>query len=754
MLKKKMLRDIKINISQFITIFLMVLIGIMAYSGIEAYMGGMSKNADKFYTEYNLFDLEAISSNFTEKDLEEIKNIPGINDAERKLSLTTTTPDDHTILLNFIESNNISKFYIVSGEKFSNKKGIWLDEYYANKNNLKVGDTLTITYENKKYEEKILGLIHVPDHLYDTKDESELYPDREKLGFAYMSADELDTKVFNYIMIDLNKDANKAKVKEQVEKISNVHAVIDVKDTKSYSTYQGEVDEGKTYVGVFSGLFIFIAVLSVITTMTRVVKKQRIEIGTLKALGFSNNKILFNYISYALITSALGAIAGLLVGYYGIGTLFIKIEASFFEIPFQAPLMNKTSYLVSLLTLLLIVLVTYLTCKSILKENAAETLRNKIPNVKKGSLNITRKKLFKKMNFSSKWNLRDILRNKSRTIMGIVGVTGCAMLIVCALGMLDSLNHFVKLQFEDLYNFNYKLTLSSNLSSKELKKLTDKYGNKTSQTLAIEIKKGSSKETNNAVITNASDKLRFINNKDEFIEITKTNGVYITYKLAELDGYKLGDNITWHIYGSDTYYTSKIVGFNKDPQNQNMTMTPEYLESLGLKYNPDSIYTDKDVPKSIDGVELIQNKDNLKESMNNMLNTMKTMITLIIGIAVLLGSIIIYNLGILSYSEKQYQFATLKVLGFNDNKIKKIFIKQNNWISIISIILGLPLGYYLTNYLFKTAIEEHYDFSAYITLRTYLIAAFGTFIVSYLVSLILSKKIKKIDMVSSLKGNE
>ena len=133
---------------------------------------------------------------------------------------------------------------------------------------------------------------------------------------------------------------------------------------------------------------------------------------------------------------------------------------------------------------------------------------------------------------------------------------------------------------------------------------------------------------------------------------------------------------------------------------------------------------------------------------------MVSVLIMIIGIAILLGSVIIYNLGILSYTEKQYQFATLKVLGFKDKQIENIFIKQNNWIAIVSIIIGLPLGFYLTDWLFKTAIEEHYDFCAFITIRTYIIAAIGTFIVSYLVSKFLARKIKNIDMVSSLKGNE
>jgi putative ABC transport system permease protein len=323
--------------------------------------------------------------------------------------------------------------------------------------------------------------------------------------------------------------------------------------------------------------------------------------------------------------------------------------------------------------------------------------------------------------------------------------------------MLDSMNFFVKLQFEDLYNFDYKLNLKENLSDKELKVLYDEYGRYTSLSLGIEIKDEDGKrESNNIFVTDAGNYVRFVDNKNKIKVGPNDNGVYVTYKLASNKGYKIGDEIKWHIYGDEKYYTSRIVGFNKDPQNQNVSMTRKYLESLGIEYKPDSLYTNMDLSgvKDIKNVETIQDIENLKEGMNGMLSMMKTMLVMIIGIAVLLGGIIIYNLGILSYSEKQYQFATLKVLGFDDNKIKKIFIKQNNWIAIVSIVLGLPSGYYLTDWLFKTAIEEHYDFGAFITLRTYILSAVGTFIVSYLVSKFLARKVNKIDMVTSLKGNE
>lgn len=760
MLKKKMFRDIKNNLSQFITIFLMVAIGVMAYFGIEAYMSGMQETADKFYTENNLQDLNVVGINFTESDLKKIKSIDNVKDAERKLSITGITNDDKTLLLNFIEENNISKFYVKDGEKFDkNKSGVWLDEFYAKENNISVGDKILIKYDSFSKEETVLGLINVPDHIYDTKDSSELYPNRKEFGFAYLSINELpkEYQVYNYVMVDVDNKDNVLSVKENIEKnVESALGVIKIEDTASYKTYQGEVDEGKTYIGVFSGLFLFIAMLSVITTMNRVIKNERIEIGTLKALGFSNSKVLFHYIGYGFWISLFAAIAGLFLGYFFIGNIFISLEMSFFEVPNGHPVVKFSGFILAAFVVLLVSFITYLSSKSILKEKPAESLRKKMPKVKKNSLNLTTKGFLKNLSFSSKWNIRDILRNKMRTIMGVVGVASSCMLIVCALGMLNSMNYFIDLQFEKIYNFDYKLNLMENLSDEELESIESIYGNESSKSYGIEIKNEDDKESNNLFVTDASDYIRFVDNKDNFIKLDNDEGVYITYKLAKNENKKVGDTITWHIYGSDTYYTSKIVGLNKDPQNQNISATRKYLENLGIKYTPDSIYTNKDLKdvSNIKNVTVIQDKDALKESMYGMLSMMKTMLALIIGIAAVLGIIIIYNLGILSFTEKEYQFATLKVLGFSDKKIKGIFIKQNNWIAIMSIIIGLPLGYYLTDWLFKTAIEEHYDFVAHINPITYIIALIGTFVISYLVSKFLARKVNKIDMVSSLKGNE
>ena len=790
MLKKKMFRDIKQNLSQFITIFLMVLIGVMVYVGIEAYMDGMTSAADNFYKNNNIQDLN-VMGNLSDKDLDKIKSLDNVKDAEKKLVVNAIDKDDKdkTYLLSFIDSNNISKFHIMDGEKFDvNKKGAWVDNFYAEKNNLKVGDTIKIKYDTFSLEEKILGLINVPDHIYDVKDESEFVPNRENFGFVYLSVNEIpesyikdlvmkemkitDEKIFdkyvtnfnykeyipyNYIMVDVNKKKNVTSVKEDIEdKVSNAKAIVKIEDTLSYQRYQGEIDEGASYVGIFSGLFLFIAMLSVITTMTRVVKKQKLQIGTMKALGIKNSKIVMHYIGYGFFVSLAAAIFGIILGKYFIGTFFLNMEMDYFEVPNVIPVVKPLSYLVALLVVMVVSFITYLTCRKELFKKPAEALRNEVPNVKVSSLNLSTKGIFKKLNFSSKWNYRDILRNKFRTVTAVVGIVGCCMLIVCAFGMLNSMNHFIKLQFEDLYNFNYKLSLKENIKDDELKVLTDKYGNNTSETLTIETKIGKEREANTIFVTNAGNLVRFQNENGEFIKVNKNNGVYVTRKLADQKNLKVGDTIKWHIYGVNKYYESKIVGLTKDPQVQNLTMTKEYLESLDIDYKPDSLYTNTDLKsiKDIKNVSLVQDINELKNSLESMLSMMKSMIMLIIVFAIGLGAIIIYNMGILSYSEKQYQFSTLKVLGFSDKKIRKIFVQQNNWITVLSIIIGLPTGYYMTSWIFKSVIADNYDFSAYINLSTYLIAIIGTILVSIIVSRTLSKKVNKIDMVSSLKANE
>ena len=855
MLNKKILRDIWKNKSQFITIFIMVFLAVFAFNGIHSYMDGMTESAKTYYENQNLEDLWITSKDFSKEDLNKLKELDNVKNAERLITIKSNVLNtekyinpldnkpvsDLVLECNFIESNEINKMYVVEGENFSKEKsGIWLDYYLADKLGIKLGEELELSIDGTTFKEKIIGLVEVPDHVYFIKDDTAIFPTHTDYGFCYLSinefpqnyiydkilesdefkdaiknledlrttlnnygitnysmvpstligsSDELkninlekalnlidsykdnkedfikalkkdfsieESYVFPYVIVDVDDLSKLDKTKDLLkDKFSNIVTITTKEDNISWSGFQREAEEGETYSGVFSGLFVFIAILSVVTTMNRFVKKERTQIGTLKALGVRKGKITRMYINYGLFISLLGSILGFVLGNILIGNTFLEMEMSYYEIPYYQISVMPITYYVAIGIVLVITLVTYLSCRKVLKEPAAQALRIERPKVKVKENGFTTRKMFNKLSFSVKWNLRDVIRSKARTLMALVGIAGCTMLVVTALGMLDSLNEYMNWEFKVINKFDYKLSLSTDYTNSQYDEIISKYGDSTSQTVGIEFKQDD-KLIVKPLLVNDSKELLQVTDHDRNPFNLENGGIYITEKMSSIYGLNKGDIVKWHVIGSDNWYESKIVGLNRDPQSQQFTCTKEYYNTLKEEYKPDSVYTNSDLKdtKEIPGVNTIQTIQNLEDGINSMLSMVYSLIALLIVVSATLAFVIIYNLGVLSFSEKEYQFATLKVLGFKYKAIKKIFIKQNIWISIAAIAIALPVGYFMTDYIFQNAIGDTYDFSAMISPLTYILSGVGTFIVSYFVNQLLARKIKKLDMVSSLKGNE
>ena len=773
MLNKKILRDIWKNKSQFITIFIMVFLAVFAFAGVHAYMDGMKESARLYYENQNLEDLWLAGENFTEEDLEDIKNIENVSNVERKLTVNANVVDstkyispinneqieDLVLECNFIETNNINKMYLIEGEEYSqDKSGVWLDYYLAKNIGISVGDELELSIDGTNFKEKVVGLVEVPDHVYFIKDDTAIFPTHTDYGFVYLSINEcpFDYYVYPYAIVDVDDTSKLNDVKTEIsDNIENVLAITTRDEDISYSGYEREAEEGETYSGVFSGLFVFIAILSVVTTMNRFIKKERTQIGTLKALGIKRRKITWMYVSYGIFISIIASILGVILGRLIIGNMFLSLEMSYYEIPYYDIITIPIVYYVAIGIVVVITAVTYLSCRKVLREPAAQAIRIEQPKIKVKENSFTTKKIFNKLSLSTKWNLRDIARSKARTLMAIVGIAGCTMLVVTALGMYDSMKSYLDWEFGTINNFDYKLSLSTDYTDNQYEELTEKYGDATSQNLGVEFKQDGEIIVKQLTVNDTNGLLQVTDHNRQPFDM-EDGGLYITEKMASIYDLKVGDKIEWHIIGSDNWYESEIVGLNRDPQAQQFNCTKVFFDTLNEEYRVDSIYTNVNLndTEELPGVNTIQTVQNLEDGMNSMLGMMYSLIFLLIVISAILSCVIIYNLGILSFGEKEYQFATLKVLGFKDKAIKGIFLKQNIWITIIAIIIALPLGNLMTDYIFKNAIGDTYDFSAMIKPETFIISAIGTFIVSIIVNKFLARKIKKIDMVSSLKGNE
>lgn len=873
MLRRKLFRELRLNAGQFVTIFLMVMIAALAFSGVHAYMDGMEDSASAYYEENNLEDLWITGENFSKEDLEAVRNVPNVADAERLLAFQCTwirDEGDVTIETNFIESNDISRFYVFEGEGFDpEKSGLWLDYYLARNLGVKTGDEIPLSYGGYTFTEKVNGLIGTPDHVYAVKDASVIFTNHTDFGFAYLSYREFP-KEFMYDQIlksdEFSEILSKRKLiragwklakaagntpqqfletfggipeaetedaSEETEKDPERTAgfdlsqadldtaldladaiadgtasaeqkeqffaaldpsfdtaefrvfpqiIVDVEDTDrlqetslaleeacggvlavtgrnmnvSWAAYQSEVEEGQTYSVIFTGMFLLIAVLSVVTTMNRFVRRQRTQIGTLKALGYRNRRIILHYVGFGFWTGLLGVIIGTIAGSLTIGRLFLSEQMDMFLVPESSISLRPVVWLADIAILAAITLVTYLSCRKILQEPAAQALRVERPKMKIRENAGGKAGLLKNASFAVKWNLRDIRRNRMRSVMAVAGIAGSCLLIVAAFGMRDSLQNYLRWEFGGILHFRYQLALSSECSPEQVEELVQTYHGKTSQTLPVEIYDSEgSKETNTAIVNDAPDMLRLSDHDRNYFE-PEDDGVYITEKLSETIGLKAGDTLRWRILGQDEWNETPIAGLNRDPQNQNMCMSRAFYETLGKEYTADHVYTDEDLSgiSELPGVETISSVEDLAGQMNSMLSVMNAFIGILVAVSAILGFVIIYNLGILSLSEKNYQFATLKVLGFRFRAIRKIFVMQNIWLTVISVIIGLPAGYLMTDYIFKEAIGDQYDFFAMIEPGTYGIALAGTLIISLASSWYLAEKLKKIDMVTSLKANE
>lgn len=838
MFRKKLFREIKGNFGQFFTIFAMIFLAIMAFSGISAFSDGLKFSSVEFYEKNNLQDLWLYGENFTDDELEKIKALDDVADVERYLSMQGSVDVENTedsevenipVELNFLDTEdaekNISSLYLRDGEEYSpDKDGVWLGYYFAKARDIQVGDELTFYVEGYEFTEKVRGIVSSPDHVYTVSDPTVIFQDAADFGWAYLSMNEfpreylydeilkkMDIKdadisdkeafikavdpdfdieecfVYPNAIVDvagvapnpyiksseLDEFENKLKtVKNELYELddTSISAITGRDVWPSYASLKAESEEGDTYSGMFTVLFVFIAGLSVVTTMSRFVKKQRVQIGTLKALGFRNRRVTIHYIAYGFWVSVIAAILGLAIGAPLLGQPFLNMELSMFDLPDAHRCVLPKNYILAAAIIIVITIITYYSIKSILKESAAQTLRLEVPHIKikakEGGKGISAK-----LPFSVKWNLRDIFRSKSRSIMAIVGIMGSTLLIVMAFGMQDSLNHYMEWEFDKIQAYKYKLTLSENVSDDRLDELFDTYGDATSQTVAIEYKDSDGNIVTSTITVNDSNGYLRVSDHDtntydinEGIpgntdgDINKAGALFATEKLLKENSFSLGDKVKWRIMGEDDWYETRIVAAYRDPQSQQFSMTRAAFEDLGEEYVCDTIYTNDDLSNltdsDIDGVSTISSIESLKEQMNVMLEMISSMIVLLIAISALLGFIIIYNMGILALTEKMYQFATLKVLGFKFKKLVLIYTQQNLWLTIVGIIFGLPLGYEFTDCMFKYAIGDSYDFFANIDISSYLIAVIGTLIIMLVTSIALSRNLKKIDMVASLKANE
>jgi putative ABC transport system permease protein len=748
MLTKKMLRDIKINKTQFIAIFLMAFLGIFAYCGIYAEYYGLEQTSDAYYAQTNMADGWIYNTDFDDSSVDKINEFATQTDRQAVIKSVADMEDKPDITLHFAKKGTISKFYSTEGEDFNPKddSGVWLDKRFADERDLHIGDKITFEFDDFNITKEIKGLGYSPEYIYEVSPSS-LNPDFSQIGFAYLSYKAYpDDLKYNTLLVKYNSSDNE--FKEKLDDSVDYLSFTKKEDHLSVAKFSDEMAQHKMIGDVFPIVFILVTFLTLLTTMTRIVSHQRIQIGILKAVGYNDTRIILHYLSYAFWPVLAGAVLGLITGPMVIPRMFYPTMQTSYSMPSWHPGFDMSFVYVAGLMVLLSVLVTYLSCRRTSKENPADAMRPKAPNVSSKSL-IERSRIWNHLSFNLRWNWRDARRNKFRAFMAIVGVMGCVALLIAAFGMNDSLDELKSWEYDNITHYESKLQLSNDANPLELYYILNETGGSFIMQQSIEIKAGGMEDTVTILVSNNTDLISYTDSNKNPIDIDEGD-VSISRKLADKFNLTKGDKISWHIVGEDEWVTSKIGQIHAEPISQGLIMSPDTLEDQGLNFTPTNIITDEKFGENFDSIKSVTTIDEMKESWDLITTAVMMMVSVVTFVAVALAILVLYNLQILSFTEMEREIATLKVLGFKTNILRKLLLTQNIIFTAIGFILGIPLGFYFMTLMMNAAGDSLYYIPS-LTWGNILLSAVIIFTVSIGVNLMFSDKIKDLDMVEALK---
>ena len=756
MLFKKMLRDIRKHKTQFLSIFLMAFLGVFVFAGVGGESVGLEVNVEDYYNDTNLADGWIYSANIDDAFLDKVDSLGATTQMERQLVIDSVADfsNDPEIDLHFVENNTISKFYLMKGEPFDidDEDGVWLDKSFADAKGLNVGDNITFEFEGYELEKEIKGIGYSPEYVYHASTSS-VIPDFNKMGFAYMSykAFPMDTVPYNVLNVKFEGTPENYNELLSDHMDGDYNSFVEQSEHGSVNQFAEEMDQHKMMSDIFPVVFILISMLILLTTMTRIIAHQRTQIGILKASGFKDRSIMFHYVSYGFWLVLAGSVLGLILGPMTLPQLFYPSMSATYKLPSWNPAWSMNFIYVAALMVIMSILVSYYSVKSISDEKPADTIRPKVPKISTTGF-VEKLSIWDKLSFNVRWNWRDAKRNKFRALMTIIGVIGCTALLVCAFGMYDGMNDLKEWEFNQINHYDSKLVIDDEATLSEIDDVASEVDGDKIMESAIELESGSVKKSGSLLVLNHTDLVTPTDYDWNKIKI-EDDEVSISQKMADMLDVDVGDTVKWHIMGSDKWVKTKIDKIHADPTSQGLIISSDKLDDLDLNYTPTSIVTAEHVDKNYSAIKSTSSMKDMTSSWDELTEAMWLLIYILIFFASLLAIVVLYNLGLLSFTEIEREIATLKVLGFKTSALRKLLLTQNLWFTAVGFILGLPVGYLILKIMWESSGDSFYILPS-ISITNFILSAAITFALSILVNLMFSRKIKKLDMVESLKSGE
>ena len=542
-----------------------------------------------------------------------------------------------------------------------------------------------------------------------------------------------------------------------------------------YTGFGQDAERMANLASVFPVIFFLVAALVCLTTMTRMVEEQRVQIGSLKALGYSRFDISKKYLYYGLLPSLAGGVLGLAAGY----TLFPKMIFTAYQIMYQMPDIELHAYAdISTFSVLAAVacttLATLWACMATLRETPASLMRPRTPKAGKRVFLEYIKPLWKRMSFTYKVTARNLFRYQKRFWMTVIGIGGCTALIIAGFGLRSSLLFTMSRQYDELFHYSAQVTLSDNVLPEERAAVeeaivSDKRILSSTACAASSATAMTSRYSTTAYIevmdSGEIGRVVELYDYDTGAPITMADGgVYIDQKLSELLGVSVGD--TFLVDGNERADVT-VAGIYEHYTGHFIYMTPVYYESVFgkaaeanaylLNFTSDDTETCGAIFEELLSLSGVVSTSRMRDTQDTYMHSMERVdfvVVIVILAAAALAIVVLYNLSNINITERQRELATIKLLGFYDGEVSAYVYRENIVLTVFGIALGILMGHWLHVYLVHSTEIDLMMFGRKTDPMSYLYAAILTALFSFLVNLLAHFKMKKIDMVESLKSAE
>lgn len=782
---RNLLRDIKKSKGQFISILVIVILGVTFYTSINSAFRNLSSSSMNYYEEYRLADIWVDLYNVPSSIREKVLRIPNVKDAtgrivkDASINISEESATLRFITLPDIKTDIVNDIVIKSGRYFSegDSNQCLLDEDFFKANNLNLGEYIYPIINGNKVKIKIVGTAKSPEFVYTLKDSSEIMADNKKFGIIYVkqsfgegifdsngSINNLSIRISNGSYIEKVKDDIKRTLKNY-----GLKSVIDREEQTSSKMISSEIKQLKSMGGTFPIIFFMVASVIIYIMMGRMVENQRTQIGVLKAIGFTNFQVLSYYMSYSALVAIVGSFIGAISGtYMGVG--MTKIYNQYFNLPLgEIKIYGEFVFPAFALTLSFCLFAGYNSCKSIFKIMPSEAMRQKAPESGKKIVLERMTLIWKNISYLGKIITRNLFRYKKRALLTSLGVIFASAILLVALSMKDSIDFMIEQQYSNIQNYDIKIRFSNLINIEELDTIRNIGHIKEIEPVletGVEISNGwRTKQVGFTALVKDPQMYR-VEDKEGNIVSLPQNGLLISEKLAEILGLNLNDNVDVKFYfpgkekkemvvkGIIVQYLGLSTYTSMDSLN-NLLGEGRIANSAVLKLDNTKFENEvKDKLKDIPGIASLESKNDSLNALMQAMGAMGASIGVYITLAGILLVAVLYNIATINIFERQRELATLKVLGFNNNEVKKLIFAENYIITIFGIIIGLPFGKWLGTYLMKSSSTDAYTIPYVIEFKTYIIAIILTLLFTMITNLTLIKKIKALDMIEVLKNKE